>query len=75
MNKHALGQWLEDKKQSGDRLPQYKLAEQVACAPSRISQIINNGSVPSLALAAKLSKATGIPLDKFVKQDDEASAA
>ncbi len=72
MKEHPLGQWFKAKKEAGERLPQRDLAKQVGCAPSRLSQIINDCGTPSLALASRLSKATGIPLDKFVKQDEAA---
>lgn len=71
MTTHALEQWLKDKKDAGERVRKGDLAKTVDCSPARISQIVNGG-VPSLALASRLSKATGIPLDSFVKQDEAA---
>lgn len=67
----ALQQWFEDKKQRGERVLKGDLAKQVTCSPARISQIVKGGD-PSLALASRLSKATGIPLDRFVKQEEAA---
>lgn len=71
MTTHALQQWLTEKKERGERIRKGDLARTVDCSPARISQIVNGG-VPSLALASRLSKATGIPLDRFVKQDEAA---
>lgn len=67
----ALGQWFEDKKQRGERVLKGGLAKRVDCSPARISQIVK-GADPSLALAARLSRETGIPLDKFVRQEEAA---
>lgn len=44
------------------------LASRVGVRASHLSEIENWKNEPSLALAAKLSGETGIPLDKFVKQ-------
>lgn len=67
MSEHALQQWLEAQKRAGKRVLKRDLANDVECSPSRITQILN-GEEPSLSLAAKLSKRTGIPLDKFAKE-------
>ena len=70
MNEHPLEQWLDEKKRAGTPVRRFALAKRVRCAPSRISQIIG-GDEPSLALAARLSNETGIPIDKFVKAEVE----
>lgn len=72
MEIHPLEQWLEAKKLAGEKVRKGDLAKQVKCSPARISQIVNNGGTPSLALAARLSNATGIPLDQFVNQPEGA---
>ncbi len=72
MQIHPLERWLEAKKQAGEKVRKGDLAKQVNCSPARISQIVNNGGTPSLALASRLSKVTGIPLDKFVAQGEAA---
>jgi len=48
------------------------LAGGVGVTPSHLSEIERGLNDPSLALASKLSKATGIPIDRFVKQDGAA---
>jgi len=68
MNDHPLEQWLRLKREAGERVRKRDLAKDVGCSAPRISQIVS-GDEPSLALAARLSKATGIPIDKFVKAD------
>lgn len=71
MTEHPLEQWLEKRKRAGTPVRKRQLARTVGCSPSRITQILS-GQEPSLALAAKLRDATGIPLDKFVKQGEAA---
>jgi transcriptional regulator with XRE-family HTH domain len=71
---HPIEQWLAERKQAGERIRKRDLAHAVGCAPSRISQIVN-GAEPSLALAAKLSSETGIPIDRFVRPVEQESAA
>ena len=67
MSDHPLKQWFEQRREAGERIKKRDLAKDVGCSAPRISQIVS-GDEPSLALAARLSKATGIPIDKFVKQ-------
>jgi transcriptional regulator with XRE-family HTH domain len=71
MMAHPLEQWLNERKQAGQPVKKRDLAKNADCSPSRITQILK-GDEPSLALAARLSKATDIPIDKFVKQDEAA---
>jgi transcriptional regulator with XRE-family HTH domain len=70
MTEHPLEQWLKQKKEAGQPVRKRELAADAKCSPSRITQILK-GDEPSLALAARLSKATDIPIDSFVKQDAE----
>lgn len=63
---HPLSDWLKDQKRAGRRIIQRDLAREVGCSASRITQIAQ-GDTPSLALAAKLSERTGIPIEKFVR--------
>jgi transcriptional regulator with XRE-family HTH domain len=72
MSEHPLEQWLNDRKRAGQRVRKRELAGAVGCSPSRITQILKYGSSPSLALAAKLSEETGIPIKEFVKLDEAA---
>ena len=65
---HPLEQWLSDRKQQGAPVRRYELARSVGCSPSRITQIAD-GDQPSLALAAKLSEKTGIPIEKFIREE------
>jgi transcriptional regulator with XRE-family HTH domain len=64
---HPIEQWLDEKKRAGQRVRKRDLAREVGCSPSRITQIIS-GEEPSLSLAARLSRKTGIPIDQFVKK-------
>ncbi len=66
MDSHPLKDWFEEKKRLGSPIKRFELAKSVGCAPSRISQILN-GEQPSLTLAAKLSRNTGISVDQFVR--------
>ena len=65
---HPLEQWLEKKKRAGQPVRKRQLASAVACSPARITQIAH-GEEPSLALAAKLSRVTGIPVEAFAKRE------
>lgn len=60
---HQLRLW---RKEAGLTLAD--IAGDVEVTPSHISEIERGLNEPSLSLAAKLSKRTGIPIDKFVKQ-------
>lgn len=72
MSEHPLQQWFKAQKESGQRAPKQTLAKAVGCSSSRITQILRYGSPPSLALAAKLSERTGIPVLEFVPQREAA---
>ena len=61
---HPLRTW---RKANKTRLAD--LAGAIDVSPSHISQIETGKKQPSLALAAKLSQETEIPLDKFVKRE------
>ena len=68
MTKHPLERWLEERKRAGDPVRKRQLAETVGCSPSRMTQILK-WDEPSLGLAAKLNKATGIPVEQFAKPE------
>jgi hypothetical protein len=72
MTDHPLQQWLDAKKGAGERVLKGDLANAVGCSRSRITQVIHYGSPPSLALAAKFSEVTGIPIDQFVRAKEAA---
>lgn len=72
MSEHPLEQWLQAKRRAGERVRKRDLARDVGCSPSRITQILHYGSEPSLALAAKLSRETGLPIDSFLRQTEAA---
>jgi transcriptional regulator with XRE-family HTH domain len=71
MNSHPLEQWLNERKRAGQPVKKRDLAKNANCSCSRITQILK-GDEPSLALAARLSKETGIPIDKFLRQSEAA---
>jgi transcriptional regulator with XRE-family HTH domain len=48
------------------------LASEVECTQSHLSEIENWNNEPSLDLTARLHRATGIPMEKFVKQAEAA---
>lgn len=72
MTEHPLELWLKERREAGENIGKRKLAEEVGCSPSRMTQIIKYGDEPSLKLAARFSLRTGIPIDKFVKQAEAA---
>lgn len=67
MSEHPLELWLKDKKLAGAPVRKRDLARNVGCSPSRITQIVRFNEEPSLALAAKLSRETGLPIESFLK--------
>jgi transcriptional regulator with XRE-family HTH domain len=68
--KHPLKDWRLRQK---PKVSQQRLAEDVGeRSKVAISRIETGSREPSLTLAAKLSKRTGIPIDRFVKQDEAA---
>lgn len=60
---HPLRQWRKETKAT-----LADLARDVEVTPSHLSEIERGRNEPSLALAAKLSKRTGIPMVRFVKE-------
>lgn len=64
---HPLRTWRREAKKTLD-----DLADAVSVTPSHLSEIERWENTPSLALADKLSKHTGIPMDRFVKQNEAA---
>jgi hypothetical protein len=67
----VIPSWLSARKQAGQPVKKRDLAKNANCSCSRITQILK-GDEPSLALAARLSKETGIPIDKFLRQSEAA---
>jgi DNA-binding XRE family transcriptional regulator len=65
---HALRQW---RTVTGKTLAD--VASHVGVTPSHLSEIERDLSEPSLALAARLSAHTGIPIDRFVKRQETAA--
>jgi transcriptional regulator with XRE-family HTH domain len=61
---HPLYHW----RQQNGRMPLQKLAGEVGCTQSHLSEIENGKNDPSLELAVKLSRATGIPVEKFSRE-------
>jgi transcriptional regulator with XRE-family HTH domain len=72
MTDSALAQWLQKQARRGKRVKKGDLARDVECSPARLSQILHHGAEPSLGLAVRLSRRTGIPVDRFVKQREVA---
>jgi transcriptional regulator with XRE-family HTH domain len=64
---HLLTQWRKEK-----GLSMQALAERVDCVQSFISQIESGERHPSLKMAAKLSRETGIPIEVFAIQAEAA---
>lgn len=58
---HPLYHW----RQQNSRMPLQQLAEKVGCTQSHLSEIENGNNDPSLDLAVKLSRVTGIPVERF----------
>lgn len=65
---HPLRQW---RKQNGKTLSD--LSEAVSVTPSHLSEIENWNNEPSLDLAARLHRATGIEMTAFVKSAESAA--
>jgi transcriptional regulator with XRE-family HTH domain len=61
---HALRQW---RKEHDKTLAD--LARAIGVTPSHLSEIERGLNEPSLALAAKLSRETEIPIEQFVRQE------
>lgn len=66
---HPLREWREGFE---PKVTLAKLAGEMEVTPSHLSEIENGRNDPSLALAAKLSTRTGIPMDQFVRQPEAA---
>lgn len=69
---HPLRQWRRREGEwcdrDGDAMTLEDLAPVVGVVPSQLSQIERGRRSPSLDLASRLSKLTGIPLDHFVRE-------
>lgn len=63
---HPLEQWrVNQEKRLGKRYPRYRLAEELCCVPSWITQIIEEGKPPSGELALRIKRLTGISTDEI----------
>ena len=60
---HPLREWRKANKKT-----LVNVAKVVLVTPSHLSEIERGVNEPSLALAARLSDATDIPIDKFVRR-------
>lgn len=67
MEVHPLRKWRLD-----NGLDQQAAAERLDLKIPTLSRYETGARTPRLALAAKLSEKTGIPIDKFVKQTEAA---
>jgi transcriptional regulator with XRE-family HTH domain len=69
MSDHALRLW---RKENGVTLT--TLASRVGVTPSHLSEVENRRNMPSIELAAKLSRETqgSVPLDAFVPRTEAA---
>lgn len=63
-DKTPLAQWLKISGISGS-----DLAKRVGVSSPFLSRIATGTRQPSLTIAAKLARETGLPLDKFLKAD------
>lgn len=68
--KHPLREWRKD---NGKTLSQLAGDERVGVTPSHLSQIENRIKEPSLDLAVRLHRATGLDVDSFLKKPAEAA--
>lgn len=64
---HPLKTWRENQ-----GLTQEKAAEQLGLTEPTLSRYETGARMPSLTQAAKLSEKTGIPIDRFVPQNEAA---
>lgn len=64
---HPLFHWRKANKRSLT-----SLAGEVECTQSHLSEIENWKNEPSLVLTARLHRATGIPMEQFVRQSEAA---
>jgi transcriptional regulator with XRE-family HTH domain len=61
---HPLASWRSDHERSLQ-----SLATEVGCTQSFLSEVENGNRTPSLKMAARIGRATGIPIDAFVRED------
>lgn len=66
---HPLYFW---RKENGNRSLQ-SLADDIGCTQSFLSQLEAGKKQPSLKLAARLHRETGIPIEAFAKEEAEAA--
>lgn len=50
------------------KLTQGQLAERVGITQAHMSRVVHGGRIPSLALAVRLSRATGLPVESLLEQ-------
>jgi transcriptional regulator with XRE-family HTH domain len=60
---HPLAFW----RRTNDRSLQ-SLASEVGCTQSFLSEVENGNRTPSLKMAARLNRATGVPIEAFVRE-------
>jgi plasmid maintenance system antidote protein VapI len=73
---HPLERWrLAEQKRRGTPLRWYQLAKELRCSPSRLSQIVVDGEMPSSDLAIRIRDLTGISTDKILDAAKEIADA
>ena len=67
MKLHPLDLWRRKQKGiDGKPLRWYRIAEMLGCSPARLTQIVQDGQMPSMDLAARIKKLTGISADRLM---------
>lgn len=61
--KHPLAFW----RRTNERSLQ-SLASEIGCTQSFLSEVENGNRTPSLKMAARLNRATGVPIEAFVRE-------
>lgn len=70
-NIHPMKSW----RRANDRMTLAELAAKVGVTPSHLSEIENGKNEPSLELAVRLSRETGIEVAEFVRRHQKQGAA
>ena len=70
-NEHPIRAW---RKSRTPKVTLADLAKRIKVTPSHLSEIENGNNEPSLALAIKLSKETGIDVERLARQRAEGTA-
>lgn len=64
---HLLERWRrEEELRRGKPLRRYQLAKEFGCSPSRLTQIIHGGDMPSSDLAIRMKQVTGLSTDEIL---------